>query len=224
MRILIAEDDRDLAKMLVTILKMNKYVPESVDNGEDALLYATQNAYDLIILDVMMPKMTGFEVLEALRRKRIFSPVLMLTAKASLDDKVHGLDLGADDYLPKPFETKELLARIRALTRRKYAEMKTYSFGDLTLDVKTQELACGEKTENLSGKEYSIMRILIEGNGKTGPTDEIIDSAWDYDNPADTSNLMIFITKLRKKLAVLDSSVYIKSVKGVGYQLISEDK
>ena len=222
MKILLAEDDRELSRVMVTILKMNKYWGDAVNNGHDALTYAENGEYDAIILDVMMPKKNGFEVLDALRNKRVYTPILMLTAKADTADRVYGLDLGADDYVAKPFEMEELLARLRAVTRRKNTAVKTCKFGDITLDVKNYTLSTGEKKETLSGKEYTIFKMLLDAEGNIVSTDAIIEKAWDYDNPADNSNVMIFITKLRKKMEAIGSAVTIKSVKGVGYCLLGE--
>lgn len=222
MKLLLAEDDRDLSRVLTTILKMNKYMVDAVNNGEEALSYAENGEYDVIVLDVMMPKKNGFEVLDELRRKRIYTPIVMLTAKAETADRVYGLDLGADDYVAKPFEMQELLARIRAVTRRKGTQVKNYKFGDITLDVKNFTISSGNKKETLSGKEYTIFKMLIEAEGNVVTNDTIIDNAWDYDNPADSSNVMIFITKLRKKMEAIGSTVSIKSIKGLGYCLVGE--
>lgn len=226
MKILLVEDSVQLSKALSTILKRNSYVVDAALDGEEALLFLRDYTYDVIILDIMLPKVNGIEVLRRARANHIDTPIIMLTAKSTIEDKVAGLDAGADDYLPKPFLTEELLARIRALLRRKssYSNDSTIEFGDLVLDEKESMLSCGENKVALMNKEAQIMRLLMEGNGRIVSMEEISSAAWDADSSSSSENVWAFVSYLRKKVEGLGSSVRIKSIRYQGYRLeVSHD-
>ena len=221
MKLLLVEDSLQLNKALSTILKRNTFVVDSAYDGEEALLFIEQYTYDVIILDVMMPKLNGFEVLKVIREKGIDTPVIMLTAKSTVEDKITGLDLGADDYLAKPFNTEELLARIRALLRRKpnYKKEDILTFGDLSLNVHTATLMCGDKETSLMNKELQIMVLLMNNQGNIVSLDEISKSAWDIDAYSTSENVWVFVSYLRKKVNKVSSKVVIKSIRYQGYYL-----
>ena len=221
MKLLLVEDSLQLNKALSTILKRNTFVVDSAYDGEEALLFIEQYTYDVIILDVMMPKLNGFEVLKVIRDKGIDTPVIMLTAKSTVEDKINGLDLGADDYLAKPFNTEELLARIRALLRRKpnYKKEDVLTFGDLSLNVHTATLMCGDKETPLMNKELQIMVLLMNNQGNIVSLDEISKSAWDIDAYSTSENVWVFVSYLRKKINKVSSKVVIKSIRYQGYYL-----
>ena len=221
MKLLLVEDSLQLNKALSTILKRNTFVVDSAYDGEEALLFIEQYTYDVIILDVMMPKLNGFEVLKVIREKGIDTPVIMLTAKSTVEDKITGLDLGADDYLAKPFNTEELLARIRALLRRKpnYKKEDVLTFGDLSLNVHTATLMCGDKETSLMNKELQIMVLLMNNQGNIVSLDEISKSAWDIDAYSTSENVWVFVSYLRKKINKVSSKVVIKSIRYQGYYL-----
>lgn len=223
MKILLVEDSLQLNKALSTVLKRNSYIVDSAFDGEEALLYLKQCAYDAIILDIMLPKINGLEVLKQARLQKLETPIIMLTAKSTTEDKIHGLDLGADDYLPKPFSVDELLARLRALMRRKpkYDEEKKEDYGDLSLNDDTFLLSCGEKSVPLMNKEYQIMSLLMKANGKVVSLDTISKSAWDSDSYSTNENVWVFISYLRKKIEGIGSKVKIKSIRYQGYYLES---
>ena len=221
MKLLLVEDSTQLNKALSTILKRNSFVVDSAYDGEEALLFIEQYTYDIIVLDVMMPKLNGFEVLKILRDKGIDTPVIMLTAKSTVEDKINGLDLGADDYLAKPFNTEELLARIRALLRRKpnYKKEDVLTFGDLSLNVKTATLMCADKQVSLMNKELQIMILLMNNQGNIVSLDDITKNAWDVDAYSTSENVWVFISYLRKKIEKVSSKVKIKSIRYQGYYL-----
>ncbi len=225
MKLLLVEDSTQLNKALSTILKRNSFVVDSAYDGEEALLFIEQYQYDVIVLDVMMPKLSGFEVLKIMREKKIETPVIMLTAKSTVEDKITGLDMGADDYLAKPFNTEELLARIRALLRRKpsYKKEDVLTFGDLSLDVNTASLSNGDKKVSLMNKELQIMVLLINKQGSIASLDAISKSAWDIDSYSTSENVWVFISYLRKKINQVSSTVKIKSIRYQGYYL-EQDK
>ena len=225
MKLLLVEDSTQLNKALSTILKRNSYVVDSAFDGEEALIFINEYVYDVIILDIMMPKINGLEVLKIIRDKKIDTPVLMLTAKSTIEDKITGLDAGADDYLAKPFNADELLARIRALLRRKpeYKKTEVISFGDLSLDVNTSTLSCGDKQVVLMNKELQIMTLLINNQGNIVSLDVISKSAWDTDSYSTSENVWVFISYLRKKIESIHSKVKIKSIRYQGYYL-EQDK
>ncbi len=221
MRILIVEDEQRLAEALAQILEKNKYSADISLDGESGLDNALSGVYDAIILDVMLPKINGFEVLRTMRRERITTPVMLLTAKDEISDKVHGLDLGADDYLTKPFSTEELLARLRALIRRKSDAVceNMVSFADLNLSLDSFELMCCDKSVKLGLKEFDIMKILLSYGSKVLSKETLIEKVWGYDSEAEYNNVEVYISFLRKKLMHLKSKVSIKTVRGVGYTL-----
>ena len=221
MKLLLVEDSTQLNKALSTILKRNSFVVDSAFDGEEALLFIEQYTYDIIVLDVMMPKLSGFEVLKIMRDKGIETPVIMLTAKSTVEDKINGLDLGADDYLAKPFNTEELLARIRALLRRKpvFKKEDLLTFGDLSLNVKTATLMCADKQVSLMNKELQIMILLMNNQGNIVSLDDITKNAWDVDAYSTSENVWVFISYLRKKIEKVSSKVKIKSIRYQGYYL-----
>ena len=221
MRILVVEDEIRLAEALVQILTKNKYIADSVYNGEDGLDYALTGIYDLIILDIMLPKMNGLEILKNLRKAHIQTPIILLTAKDEVADKVTGLDYGADDYLTKPFVTDELLARIRALTRRRGELIcdDILNFCDLQLNLSTYELTCGTKSIKLGLKEFRILEIFIKYGTHIVSKEELLEKVWGYDSEAEYNNVEVYISFLRKKILHLQSKVTIQTVRGVGYHL-----
>lgn len=221
MRILLVEDEKHLAEAISQILKKNNYTVDMVYDGEDGLDYALSDIYDLVLLDIMLPKLNGIEVLKEIRKEGISVPVLMLTAKGEISDRVTGLDSGADDYLPKPFATEELLARIRALSRRK-GEVPTtddLEFGDITLTPSTLMLMKGATEIKLTLRECELMEFLILRKGLIASKEMIIDKLWGFDSEAEHNNVEVYISFLRKKLSFLKSNVVIATTRGVGYAL-----
>lgn len=220
MRILVAEDEVRLADALEHILKAEKYMVDVVYNGKDALDYGLSSIYDVIIMDVMMPAMDGNQVTSELRRQSVNTPVLMLTARTSVENKVEGLDAGADDYMTKPFAPKELLARIRALTRR-HGEilLEKLTCGDLSLDLSTSDLAAGEKSTHLSFKEFELMKLLMAAKGSVISKEELLLKVWGYEGEATENNVEAYISFLRKKLQFLETSWEIVSIRKIGYRL-----
>ena len=221
MKILLVEDSPQLNKALSTLLKRNSYVVDSALDGEEALLFVKDYKYDLIILDIMLPKVDGLEVLRRIRFNKVMTPVILLTAKTSVEDKILGLDLGADDYLPKPFNTDELLARIRALSRRSssYEDKNEISFGDLVINENNSSCSCGGKSTSLSNKELQILLLLVNAKGNIVSVDKISEQAWDEESFSTSENVWVFITFLRKKLESIGSKVQIKSKRYQGYYL-----
>ena len=220
MRLLLAEDEQDLSKALCAILKHNNYSVDAVYDGQDALDYGLSENYDGIILDIMMPKKNGIEVLTQLRKSGVDTPVLILTAKGEVDDKILGLDSGADDYLTKPFAMGELLARIRALTRRK-ADFtpNLLSSGNLSLNRETFELSVEDESIRLGNKEFQMMEMLMMNPGILISTEKFMDKIWGIDSEADISTAWTYISYLRKKLTALEADVQIKAVRNSGYTL-----
>ncbi|HNX99843.1 MAG: response regulator transcription factor [Oscillospiraceae bacterium] len=221
MRLLLADDEKELTDALSMILNYNKFTTDCVYNGQDALDYAMSGEYDGIILDVMMPRMDGVEVLRRLRQAGITTPVLMLTAKSQLRDKVEGLDAGADDYLPKPFETEELLARIRAMARRGSAVFTpdTLIFGDLSLDRKSFELKCGGESVRLANKEFQMMELMMTNPKVVISTERFMDRVWGFDSDSEMNVVWAYVSYLRKKLQTLGSRVELTALRGRGYML-----
>ena len=220
MKVLIADDEKELTNALSAILKHNNYSVDCVYNGEDALYYIENGTYDALILDVIMPKVYGYKVLETLRKAGNTTPIMMLTAKSDIDDKVKGLDLGADDYLPKPFEVKELLARLRVILRRNSSTTtNVLTLGNLSLDISTYEIFVGDSRVKLSNKEFQIIELLMLKPGNVISTERIMDKAWDYDTEAELNVVWVFISGLRKKLAQINANVEIRSNRGVGYTI-----
>ena len=221
MKLLLVEDSLQLNKALTTVLKRNSFVVDSAFDGEEALLFIDQYKYDIIILDIMLPKVNGLEVLKRARSKKINTPIIMLTAKSTTEDKILGLNLGADDYLPKPFNVEELLARIRALLRRKpaYDESEVLDFGDLELDINTLTLATKEDKVTLMNKEMQIMTLLMKAKGNVVSLETISKNAWDIESYSTSENVWVFISYLRKKIEKIKSNVKIKSIRYQGYYL-----
>lgn len=222
MRLLIVEDEKPLSAAIRRMLEQEHYSVDAAYTGPDGLDSALSGIYDAIILDVMLPGMDGFAILDALRRGGIDVPVLMLTARGSLDDRVRGLNMGADYYLPKPFERSELTACLNAITRRKSApQVQELSFGDLTLDRETAQLRCTAtgKSVNLGAKEYHLMELFIRNPHQLLPRESIVERVWGFDNEAEYNNLSVYLTFLRRKIAFIGSSVEIKASRGLGYML-----
>ena len=220
MKILLVDDERQLVDALSVILKQNKYSVDCAFNGEDGLDLALSGIYDLIILDIMMPKVDGLEVLKSVRRNKIDVPVLMLSAKSEISDKIEGLNLGADDYITKPFSTEELLARVKALLRRK--EKFTgdiLSYSDINLNRDSFELCSGEKKIALGKKEFQILEMLILNDGKSIEKEKFIEKIWGYDNEAEYNTIEVYISFLRKKFNAVGAKTEIKSIRGIGYTL-----
>lgn len=223
MRILIAEDDERLLKSLKYILEKNEYIVDGVTNGKDAFDYAMEGNYDAIVFDVMMPEMDGFQALKMLREKRVTTPVMFLTAKTQVEDRIEGLDIGADDYLTKPFATEELLARIRAMLRRKDSfSHDIVLYEDLVINRSTYEVKCNEKSCILSGKEFGLLDMLVANAGGIVSSETFMIKLWGYETDVDVSVIWTHISNLRKKLNELETAVNIKFVRGVGYTLRSE--
>ena len=224
MRILLVEDEIHLAQALTEILKKNTYNTDAVHDGQKGLEYARSGVYDLVILDIMLPKMNGYEILKNIRAEKLSTPVMMLTAKSETEDKIKGLDYGADDYLTKPFETGEFLARVRALLRRKgEIEEDRLEYKDIILDKNAYELCCGKKSVKLGMKEYQIMEMLIANQHNIIPKERFIEKIWGFDSEAEYNNIEVYISFLRKKLAVIGAQVKIKATRGVGYYIDKED-
>lgn len=222
MQVLIVEDDIRLAQALGRILEENDYQVDIVHDGQAGLDYAVSGIYDVVILDLMLPKMDGYAVVRELRRARIDTPVLMLTARGTIPDKITGLDSGADDYMTKPFSPAELLAHLRALTRRQgQVVFETLEFADLSLNLESHDLSCGEKSLNLSFKEFSIVRILMANHDQIVSKDTLISKVWGVESSAVDNNVEAYISFLRKKLKFLGSKAQVETVRKVGYRLVA---
>ena len=222
MKVLLVEDNSQLNKALTTLLKRNSYLVDSALDGEEVLIYLKDYQYDVIVLDIMLPKIDGLEVLRRARSNGIQTPIILLTAKSTIEDKITGLDLGADDYLPKPFNSDELLARIRALGRRKnqeFIEKKEIEFGDLVIDESRYIIKCRDKSVSLSNKEMQILLLLVKADGKIVSAEAITQSAWEADSYSTNENIWVFISYLRKKIESIGSKVKIKSIRYQGYYL-----
>jgi DNA-binding response OmpR family regulator len=222
MRILMIEDEKRLAEAVRQVLASNNYSVDLAHDGEYGLDCALCGIYDIIVLDIMLPKKDGISVLKELRRQKVETPVMLLTAKGETEDKVLGLDSGADDYLSKPFQTSELLARLRALSRRR-GEFRTDDvliFEDLELNPHTLDLRVGSKAYRLTLKESQILELLILNKGITVSTDTIIEKLWGYDGEAEDSHVQVYISFLRKKLSSLNACARIQTIRGLGYTLL----
>ena len=218
MRLLVAEDDVDISKALVTILEKNNYSVDAVYNGEDAYDYASTGNYDGMILDIMMPKMDGIEVLTLLRNEKNTIPTLILTAKTEIDDRVTGLDAGADDYLVKPFAMRELLARVRAILRRQDGfQPDELEFSGMKLNKATFELIYKKESIRLMGKEFQMLEMLMKYPGKVVTSEEFMEHIWGWDSEVEVSIVWVYISNLRKKILTIQAPVEIKAVRGVGY-------
>lgn len=222
MRILLVEDEKRMAQALCEILRLEKYDVDHYVSGLDGLSAIESNIYDVAVLDVMLPEMNGFEIAKTARSRGITTPILMLTAKAEVDDKVTGLDSGADDYLTKPFMTKELLARIRALSRRfSGVTSGALSFGDITLDTSTLTLSCSTNGQSvrLSEKEYRILEYLIANSGQILTREQLAVKIWGFESDAEYNNVEVYMSFTRKKLLFVEAKTEIKAVRGVGYEI-----
>lgn len=225
MRILLIEDEVQLSDALVAVFKKQHYSTDAVYNGDEGYEYARTGIYDVILLDVMLPGTDGFTVLKKLRAQKVKTPVIMMTALGETEDRIKGLDYGADDYIPKPFDTNELLARIRAVARRKDNDLVdeyTLKFGDLSLDLKAYTLTSGSDSLKVSVKEYEILKYLMEHPQFIATRDDMITKIWGFDNELESNNIEVYISFIRKKLAHIKSNVTVVTVRGVGYKL--EDK
>jgi DNA-binding response OmpR family regulator len=220
MRLLLAEDEKELAKALAVILRHNNYSVDVVHNGEDAICYLENGDYDGAILDIMMPKVDGLSVLKRVREGGNSLPVLILTAKSDIDDRVEGLDAGADDYLTKPFAMKELLARVRAMLRRRTESVDTkLSFGDLTLDISSCILHCKENSIRLTNKEFQMLEMLITADGGIISVERFMDKIWGYDSETEQNVVWVYVSYLRRKISGLGSTVEIEAHRNLGYSL-----
>ena len=225
MRILIVEDEVQLSEALGAILEKNNYIVDRVFDGESGLDYILSDIYDGVILDIMLPKLNGIEVLKKARKERISTPIILLTAKGEVEDRIIGLDCGADDYLPKPFYVEELMARIRALTRRK-GEVQSdnlLSYGDITLNIGNLELGSKENSIKLTAKESGLLELLINRKDMISNKDDIISKLWGYESEAEHNNVEVYVSFLRRKLSYLKSKVAIKAMRNLGYILEYKD-
>lgn len=220
MRILLAEDERSLSKAIVALLEKNNYSVDAVYDGDEALSYIEAGNYDAVILDIMMPKRDGISALREMRARGYNIPVLILSAKSEVDDKVLGLDSGANDYLTKPFSVKELLARLRAMTRKGDGQIdSTLKFGNLTLDLATYELATASGSFKLANKEFQMMDMLMRNPTHLISTERFMEKIWGYDSDAEINVVWVYISYLRKKLTTLGADVEIKAHRNSGYSL-----
>ena len=220
MRLLLAEDERSLSRALVALLESSHYAVDAVYDGEEALAYLDSGNYDGVILDIMMPKVDGLTVLRTLRSRGDGVPVLLLTARSEIDDKVEGLDAGANDYLTKHFSTRELLARIRAITRSRTAQSTSLlQMGNLTLDRATFELSSPSGRFRLANKEFQMLEMLLSNPRQIISAERFLERIWGYDSDIDRSVVWVYISYLRKKLAALHADVQIRAVRNVGYSL-----
>ena len=226
MKLLLAEDEKRMAKALTELLRLEKYDVDHVADGISALDALESGIYDIVVLDVMMPKMNGFQVAQTVRKKGIKTPILMLTAKSELDDKVEGLDSGADDYLTKPFMTKELLARLRALCRRNIGSSDgSLTFGDLSLNVNSASLTCTENGQSvrLGDKELRILEYMIANQDQILTREQLAVKIWGFESDAEYNNVEVYMSFTRKKLSFIGSKTTIKAVRGIGYELRYEN-
>lgn len=219
MKILIIEDEKILADSLKTLLEGKGFEVEAVYDGETGKEYAELGIYDLLILDVMMPKMDGYEVARQVRSKRCSTPILMLTAKSEVEDRIKGLNSGADYYLTKPFDTAELLACINALLRRQGNQVDELVFGNTSLDLSSGKLICGEKSVRLSAKEFDVMRLLMQSKDRNLSKEALLARVWGYDSNAVENHVEVYIGFLRKKLRSIGSDISIEAIRRLGYHL-----
>lgn len=220
MRILLAEDERSLSRAIIALLEKHNYSADAVYDGQEALDYLEAENYDAVILDIMMPRLDGLSVLRTLREQGSQIPVLLLTAKSEVEDKVTGLDSGANDYLTKPFATAELLARIRAMTRTQTAQTDSrMSFGNITLDQTTYELSSPSGSFRLANKEYQMMELLLRNPRQLIPSERFLEKIWGYDSDVELNVVWVYISYLRKKLTALQADIQIKATRNAGYSL-----
>lgn len=220
MRILLAEDERSLSRAVVALLERSNYAVDAVYDGVEALEYLDSGNYDALILDIMMPRLDGLSVLKRLRQRGNPIPVLILTAKSEIDDKVEGLDSGANDYLTKPFSTRELLARLRAITRTQTSQVSSVlCFGNVALDQTSFELSSPSGSYRLANKEYQMMELLLMNPGQTISTERFLEKIWGYNTETELNVVWVYISYLRKKLAALNANVRIQAARNVGYRV-----
>lgn len=225
MKILIIEDEYSLADAIAETLKRENYTVSIVTNGQDGENEALTNIYDLILLDVMLPNKNGFEILKALKNEKIETPVIMLTAKSEIDDKLKGLENGADDYITKPFHMRELVARVKIILKRKanIEDGNILEYDDLTLDLKTGKMTCGENQIAINGKELELLETLLLNKTQIVNRETLANKIWGYNSDAEYNNVEVYVSFLRKKLKLLKSNVKIKAVRGIGYKMEVED-
>lgn len=221
MNILIIEDEYSLADAIAETLKKEKFNVNIKTNGEDGEDEALTGEYDLILLDVMLPKKNGFEILENVRKEKIKTPIIMLTAKSEMSDKLNGLENGADDYITKPFSTRELMARVKIILKRtnNLEDIGILEFGDLTLDIKNAKLKCNENEIQINGKELDLLEQLIINKNQVSIRENLAQKIWGYESEAEYNNVEVYVTFLRRKLNLLQSKVKIKAVRGIGYKM-----
>ena len=219
MKILIVEDERLLADTLCALLRSKGYEAEAVYDGESGRDWAETGVYDLLILDVMMPGLNGYELARTVRRQRIGTPILMLTAKSALEDRIEGLDSGADYYLTKPFDSRELLACVAALLRRQGAQVDALSCGNTSLDLSACTLNCGDKSQRLSAREFEVMRYLMQNRERVLSKELILEKVWGFDSNAVENHVEVYVGFLRKKLQSIGSNVRIEAIRRLGYHL-----
>lgn len=222
-KILIIEDEKILANTLKTLLESKGFEVEVVYDGEAGEEYAELGVYDLLIMDVMMPKMDGYTLAKSVRAKRCTTPILMLTAKSEVEDRIHGLNCGADYYLTKPFDTRELLACINALIRRQGNQVNELAFGNTSLELDTCLLVCGGKSVRLSAREFDVMRHLLQARGRNLPKEVILSRVWGFNSNAVENHVEVYVGFLRKKLASIGSNVRIEAIRKLGYHLEVEE-
>ena len=221
MKLLLVEDEKQLSEALQQILIKNKYSVDAVYNGDEGLDYALTGVYDVIILDIMLPKLNGIEILKMIRKRKISTPVILLTAKDSVEDRILGLDSGADDYLPKPFSPDELLARLRALTRRNgdFINENILEFSDIKLNLSTYDMEVNDNSITLTQKEFEILKYFMQRPKLVVSKDDLITKLWGFDSDIEHNNIEVYISFLRKKLAYVESNVKITTIRRVGYRL-----
>ncbi len=219
MRILLVDDERSFSAALKAILEKNRYTVECAYDGLEALSFLETETFDVILLDVMMPRLDGYQLLSKIRGAGNNTPVIFLSAKGETEDRIKGLELGGDDYLPKPFSSKELLARLKVILRRSSSLCLTHSYDGLTLDEKDFSLRYQDKKESLSNKEYQLMELFLSSPNRLFPAERLLSEAWNIDSSGDISSLWVFLSSLRKKLKAIEAPFSIKSVRGLGYRL-----
>lgn len=219
MKILIVEDERMLGDSLKILLESKGFDVEIAYDGESGREFAELGVYDLLILDVMMPKLNGFELARSVRARRCNTPILMLTARADVEDRIEGLNAGADYYLTKPFDTRELLACINALIRRQAGQVDLLTYGNTSLDLSTCTLICGEKSVRLSAKEFDVMRFLLQNRERNLPKEMILSKVWGFDSNAVENHVEVYVGFLRKKLSQIGSNIAIDAIRRQGYHL-----
>ena len=221
MKLLLVEDEKQLSEALQQILIKNKYTVDAVYNGDEGLDYALTGVYDVIILDIMLPKLNGIEILKMIRKRKISTPVILLTAKGSVEDRILGLDSGADDYLPKPFSPDELLARLRALTRRNgdFINENILEFSDIKLNLSTYDMEVNDNSITLTQKEFEILKYFMQRPKLVVSKDDLITKLWGFDSDIEHNSIEVYISFLRKKLAYVESNVKITTIRRVGYRL-----